>query len=80
MQQPDYEVERRVYGEHREALLSQKLEGHYAVIKGEKLLSTEPTFAEAIVRGIKTTRSREFFVQRIEKPDAVEWLSHVENL
>lgn len=73
-----FETEMKVYVERREQLLREQNEGKFAVIKGEKFLGVARSFEDAIQTGVMETRSREFFVQRIQPAGTIEWLSHIE--
>lgn len=72
-----FRTEIGVYEKNRDQWLGQGLDGCFAVIKGDKVIATTPTYEEAVRVGIEKTRSREFFIQRIQPADTVEWLSHI---
>lgn len=72
-----FTMEQNVYNERLDGWLRQRLEGHFAVIKESEVLGTEPSFDSAMRMGIRKTRSREFFVQRIQPVGTIEWMSHI---
>lgn len=72
-----FKTEQRVFGQKLEGWLRERLEGSFAVIKGTRVLGTVGSFDGAIRLGIRETKSREFFVGRIEPRGTVEWMSHV---
>lgn len=72
-----FQLEQSVYQDRVDGWLRQHLEGHFAVIKGKEVLGTEASFEGAMRTGIRKTKSREFFVQRIQSKDTIEWMSHI---
>ncbi len=72
-----FQTEKSVYEQRLDEWLRQRLEGSYAVIKGLTVLGTAASFDGAIRLGIRETKSRDFFVQRIQPQSTIEWMSHI---
>lgn len=72
-----FNTEHAVYERQLDGWLRQRLEGHFVVIKGDEVLGTESSFESAMRIGVRKTRSLEFFVQRIQSKDTIEWMSHI---
>lgn len=73
----NYETEQAEYARRLTQWLKERLEGSFAVIKGERVLGTPASFDEAIRLGIRETRGREFLVKRIQPESTIEWMSHI---
>ncbi|MEZ6235491.1 MAG: hypothetical protein R3B68_15000 [Phycisphaerales bacterium] len=72
-----YQTEQAIYTQRLAEWLRARLEGSFAVIKGDRVLGTPASFDEAIRLGIRETRGREFLVKRIQPADTIEWMSHI---
>ncbi|MBL8183185.1 MAG: hypothetical protein JNM56_15800 [Planctomycetia bacterium] len=67
------EIEFDTYGRERSRLLEEGEAGRFAVIQGDKVLSTWDTYRDALQYGYERFGEQPFMVQRIDARD-IEWM------